>query len=1058
MHPYMPQFPPTEDPRVSNPSRGRRRAAAQALPLAAAVAFAALPGAVLVLAPARAAHAQPAAQGTGRVTGVVTSGGQPVSNAQVSVVGTRLGALTDNAGRYAIAGVPEGPQTVRVQRIGFAALTQPVTVTSGAEATASFQLTALVVSLQEVRVQVGYTNEQRRDVSGAVASVTGNEIRDQKVGTVEEALRGRVPGVQIAATGEPGRAAQIVVRGQATLGDPSPLYVVDGMYVGNVNPNINPDDIQSIDVLKDASAAAQYGAQASKGVIVITTRRGSAGPNQFSLNTYYGFQQVPKRMDLAGTAEWQRLWLESYTNAGFTTAQIPASITTPTSINTNWQDQVFQNGAIQNYNLQASGGTNTASYLISGSFLDQNGTIISTAFRRASVRANSQAQRGRFTVGENLAASQNNTQGLNTSALGNVARMAPVIPVYDTTNASGFGYGSAAVPTFGNNPVAERLLRTANYRSNQVLGNVFGEVALIGGLRYRLNAGVDYNDGFNRFFNSINQIAFRAVNANATLRQDRPQHTNTLVENLLNYDGNFRDGAHRVSAVGGFTTQRIDDQFLRADRQGFTNEQLQQINAGLSAGSTNQGTNNRSALNSSLIRATYAFHDRYLVTASGRRDCSSRFSPANKCGTFGAGSVGWVASEEPFFKAIPLLGQADLLKFRASTGVLGDQNIGNYLYTPNIAINQNYFFGGAVTPGQTQTSLVNSVLKWQSNRSSDIGLDLGLLKNTLTITADYYSNKVSNLLVGIPLPPSLGSASNPTGNLGALNNAGVEVGVAHRLTRGTFQFNTTFNVSTTRNRVTSLGNGGQPLSAGPGGVARTAVGDPIGSWYVLQTCGIFQTDAAATAHKAQPIARAGDVCYVDRNGDSIINDADKHVAGSGIPKATGGLFFDSRYKGVDVGLNLTGKYGYKIFNGVRQQLERLDDLSETPAGYAPWSPTNPSNTTPIALFNSNGPSGARSAANALTTTDRWLDKGDFTRIQNLIVGYTLPQSVLQRIRLAEARQPRVYVNVQNLYTFTKYPNWDPDVLSFGDPLARGVDEGNTYPQPRTYTFGIDVRF
>lgn len=1028
--------------------------------LGAIAALALLPGAVLVT-PLHSAAAQQPAQGTGRVAGTVLNPtGVPVSSVQVSVVGTRLGAITDAKGKYTINGVPAGAVTVRTQRIGFQPRTQQVTVTADGVTTADFQLTPAATVLSEVRVQVGYTNEARRDVTGAVATVTGNEIQDQKVPTIEQAIRGRVPGVQVSATGEPGRAAQIVVRGQQTLGDPSPLYVVDGMYVGTVNPNINPDDIQTITVLKDASAAAQYGAQASKGVIVITTRHGSVGPNQFSLNTYYGFQQVPKRMDLAGTTEWQALWLQSYKNAGIT--DIPAGITTPTNISTNWQDQVFQSGAIQNYNLQAAGGTTTANYLISGSFLDQNGTIIATSFRRASLRANSQAKFGRVTVGENLAVSQNNTQGLNNPALGDVARMTPVTPVYDSTTPSGFGYGSAAVPTFGSNPVAERLARTAYYRSNEVLGSVFGDVALFGGLRYRLNAGLDYNDQFNRFFTSIDQIAFRAVNPYATLTQQRPQHTNTLVENLLNYDGDFGDGVHRITAAGGFTTQRVNDQFLAGYRQGFTDEQLQQLDAGLASGQTTNGNNNLSTLNSELVRVSYAFRDKYLVTGSARRDCSSRFSPDNKCGTFGAGSIGWVASEESFFQAIPVIGRASLFKLRASTGVLGDQNIGNYAYTPNVALNQNYFFNGAVTPGQTQIALVNNNLKWQSNRSSDIGLDLGVFNNTLTLTADYFSNKVSNLLVRTPLPLSLGSSTDPNllplANVGALNNAGFELGAAHHLTHGAFQFNTTFNVSTIKNRVTSLGNGGQSIPAGPGGVARTAVGDPIGSWYVRQTCGIFQSDAAAAAHKVQPDARAGDVCYVDRNGDGVINDDDRYVAGSGIPKVTGGLFFDGRYKNVDFGLNLTGKYGYKIFNAIRQQLERLDDLSGTLAGYSPWSPTNPSTTTPIALFNANGPAGVRSASNAYTLSDRWLDNGSFTRIQNVILGYTLPESVLQRLRLGATRRPRVYVNIQNLYTFTSYPNWSPDVLSYGDPLARGVDEGNTYPQPRTYTFGLDVRF
>ena len=1012
-------------------------------------------GATLALAPVSLAAQSPA---TGRVSGTVFAAGrQPVAGAQVTVVGTRLGAVTGPDGTYNIGAVPVGAQSIRAQRIGFQPGTQQVTVVDGGAVTADFELTAAVTTLSEV-VAVGYTNEQRRDISGAVSSVSAAEIKDQKVATLEEAIRGRVPGVQVSASGEPGRAAQIVIRGQQTLGDPSPLYVVDGMYVGNVNPNINPDDIENIEVLKDASAAAQYGAQASKGVIVIRTRRGKAGANQFSLTTYYGTQEIGKRLELAGTPEWQKLWLQAYQNAGVPASNIPASVTQPQSTNTDWQDAVFTRGRIQNVNLQAAGGTGTANYLISGSLLDQQGTLIATNFRRASVRANSEATIGRLTVGENLAISQNNVKGLNNYALIDVVRMLPTIPVYDPSTSSGFGFGNAANPTFAVNPVANLLVNTANYRSNQALGTAYGDVRLIAGLRYRLQAGVDYNDGFNRFFNSIDQIRFRTFNTYATLTQDRPNRTNTLVENLLNYDGSFADGQHRLTAVAGFTTQRSNFILVRAFRQGFSNENLQQINAGASSGLNNAGFSIPSTLNSMLVRATYAFRDRYLLTGSARNDCSSRFSPNNKCGNFGAGSLGWVMSEEGFFQSVPVLNRASLVKLRVSTGVLGDQNIGDFAYSAPVSSNINYLFGGSVNSGATQTVLVNESLRWQSNRSSDVGLDLGMLDNTLTFTADYYSNKVSNLLVAIPIPGSLGSSGNPTVNAGSMNNAGVELGLAHRLDRGDFRLNTTFNVATAKNRMTSLGNGGQPRFAGSYGEARTAVGDPIGSWFVRQTCGIFQSAGDVTAHASQPNAQPGDVCYVDRNKDGIINDDDRYVAGNGIPKVTGGLFFDSRYKAVDVGLNLTGKYGYKIFNAVRIQTDRMDDIGGVRAGYKPWTPQNHSTTTPIALFNVNGPSAARATSNAYGLSDRWLDKGDFTRIQNLVIGYTLPDRLMQRIGSNGAHDTRLYVNIQNLHTFTDYPNWDPDVLGIGNPLARGEDDGMIYPTPRTFTFGIDVRF
>jgi TonB-dependent SusC/RagA subfamily outer membrane receptor len=438
--------------------RGRRTSPirqSRVTPLAAALALAILPGALLVTRPLPLL-AQPAAQqGTGRVTGtVVGEGNQPIANAQVLVVGTSLGVLTGADGRFSIGNVPAGAQAIRVQRIGYQPRVQPVTVTAGQVATVTVTVVAAPTTLTAL-VTVGYTNEQRRDVTGAVSSVRAEEIQDQKVATIEEALRGRVPGVQVSQGGEPGRPAQIVIRGQQTFGDPTPLYVVDGMYVGNVNPNLNPDDIETLEVLKDASAAAQYGAQASKGVIVIRTKRGRAGAPQISTNTFYGVQSVPTRIKMADAAEWQSTFQRIYAASGVAPANVPLGVREPTTVNTDWQEAVFQPGAIQNYNLQVGGGTepgtNSATYQLSGSFTDQKGTLINTWFKRASVRANSEARFGRFTIGENLACRRTTCAawGRRHVALpaGRRVIFLPTIPVRDTRTRAAAGYGSAANPT-----------------------------------------------------------------------------------------------------------------------------------------------------------------------------------------------------------------------------------------------------------------------------------------------------------------------------------------------------------------------------------------------------------------------------------------------------------------------------------------------------------------------------------------------------------------------------------------------------------------------------------
>jgi TonB-linked SusC/RagA family outer membrane protein len=946
--------------------------------------------------------------------------------------------------------VPPGTYQLRAQRIGFAPRSTQVTVGANQTISADLALTQLATTLT-TQVVVGYTTQQRRDVSDAVSSVRGDDIADQKVATIEEALRGRVPGVQISGSGEPGRPAQIIIRGQNGFGNPSPLYVVDGMYMTE-NPNLNPDDVESIDVLKDASAAAQYGAQASNGVIVIRTKHGRPGDTEVQLHTYYGFQTVPNRIDMMNATQWAALTQQAYANAGLTP---PAGATAATTVNTNWQDAVFQTGAIQDHNLQVSGGTAGANYLLSAGYLDQKGTIVTTDFRRYSLRLNSTANRNRFTLGENLALARGLMQGLNGYPLIDVVRMLPTIPVFDPANPGGWGYGSAANPTYGTNPVGALEAQNNKYRANQVLGTAFGDVGLFSSLHYRLNLGLNYNDSSINNWRSLDQLRYLSPNTYATLTNTTVNVTSLLVENLLNFDDTFGGSVHHITAVVGATSQRNDYSRLSAFRQGFTNESLQQINAGSTAGSSNSGFSVPFRTNSYLARATYTLLDRYLFTGSARHDCSSRFSPGNRCGNFGAGSIGWVASEEGFFKSIPLLNRADFLKFRASTGILGDQNIGDFAFIAPIVSNINYIFNGTVVSGAIQQALANPELKWQGNRSSNLGIDLAVLGNTLNITADYYKNTSSQLLVSAPIPPDLGSSTNPIVNAGSVRNAGMELGLTHRLDRGDFQFSTAFTLTTTRNRVLSLGNGGQPLFAGIAQVSRTAVGNPIGEFYVKHVAGIFQSQAEVDNYKnaqgvvIQPNAKPGDIRYADLNGDGIINDGDRYNAGNGIPKLQTGLFLNGRKGPLEIGVNLRGSNGYKIYNVVRYWTDRMDDLNNSRAGLNPWSATNPSTTTPRAVF------GAAGAANADPVSDRWLENGSYVRIQNVVIGYALPTMIAQRVGASTGS--RVYLNIQNLHTFTNYSNWDPEILGFGDPLARGIDDGFIYPNPRTITFGLDLR-
>jgi TonB-dependent starch-binding outer membrane protein SusC len=980
----------------------------------------------------------------GRV--VSASDGSPVPGVRVVVGGTRLSTLTDDRGEYSLS-LPAGARTLVFRSIGYRTL--EVAVDGRTVVDVSLEPAALM--LEEV-VVTGYTTQQRRDVSDATAGVSGEQIRERQVATLEEALRGRVAGVQISGSGEPGRPAAVVIRGQNFLGNPAPLYVVDGMYLGQ-NPNLNPDDIESIEVLKDASAAAQYGAQAANGVVIIRTRRGHGDP-RVQLRSYYGFQKIPKRVEMMNTTEWAALAREAYQNAG---VDVVAGAANPPPINTDWQDAVFTTGAIQDHNVSVSGGTADASYLLSGGYLRQDGAIIETGFRRYSFRVNSQIQRGRLTLGENLALSNTRRQFLDGFPLIEVVRFPPAIPVYDGTTTSGFGFGSDAVPTFGTNPVGAIRMRDNRGRSNQVIGTAFAELRLFSGLRYRFDVGVNYEDFTQRDFIRQGQLRFRNPLEPARLSDTQVDNTSLLFENLLTFDRTFREGAHRLNAVAGYTEQRQTLDRLLAYREGFDDEGLRVIDAGDRGNLNNAGSRFENALRAFLVRANYVYKDRYLLTASLRRDGSSRFSPGRRYGTFGAASAGWVMSEEGFYESLPVLGRGvGYFKLRASHGVLGNQDIGDYRFSDPVELNLNYLFGTVVNSGATQITLANPNIRWQSNRQTNIGLDLGLLDDRLAVTADYYISDSDGLLVEAPIPWSLGvgapgrDAGIPVVNAGSIRNTGFELGATHRLERGDFQLNTTLTLTTTSNRVLELGNGGQPIFAGPFGVARTVENEPIGTFWVLKTDGIFQSDAEVLAHGAQPGAKPGDVRYVDLNRDGRISDADRYDAGNAVPDLTGGLFLNGHYRRFDFAISLQGSTGGKIFNVARYWTDRMDDISNFRKGLQPWSPANPSTTTPRAVI---GPQGAM---NANPASDRWIESGSFLRIQNASLGYRVPGGVLQGLGLSAA-EARIYVNLQNLHTFTGFSNWDPETLGFGNPLARGIDDGAIYPNPRTITFGLDIR-
>jgi TonB-dependent starch-binding outer membrane protein SusC len=1008
--------------------------------------------AVLLLAAPAVLHAQNMV--AGRV--VSADARQPLPGVDVRVKDGVQGTITGPEGRYQLS-VPTGAVLV-FSTIGYSALEVAV----DGRSVVDVALTPTALALSEL-VVVGYTSEIRRNVTGAVSGVRADEILTPKVATVEQSLRGRVAGVRITTSGEPGQPAAMVVRGQNFLYRAEPLYVVDGLYMTQ-NPNLNPNDIESIQVLKDASASSQYGAQAANGVVVITTKSGRTAErerNRLQLRSYYGMEEASRRWEVMNAREWADFAYLAYTNAGQAVPQGVLDIRSGAhTVDTNWQDEILRRGGIQDHNLSMLGNTDNATYYVSAGYTQQDGTIIKTDFERYSLRVNSELTLGRLRLGENLALVRSNKNNLTLnegSPMVQAMRMPPGIPVRDANNLPAYGYGSAYLPNFGTNPVGMLEQKDDLTTSNQAFGTLYGQYELPAGLNYRLNLGFSYDDRRNSFFQMAGGMP-RQNNPRdpAFLNVGRDNYTSLLVENLLNFNRRF--GLHDVNAVAGYTEQRNDREWLWASRRDYADESLRNINAGIS-NLNNSGFSVESRLRSFLGRVNYALADRYLLTASYRRDGSSRFGPENRWGDFYAGSLGWVVSDEPFFQTIPGLGRASFLKIRGSYGTLGNQDFDDYQFAGLIAQNQSYLFGGSVAPGAIMINLANPFIKWQQNTQQNYGFDLGLFNDALSLSADYYVSRSSDLLVRAPLPQSLGSTASPFVNAGEVQNKGFELELAHRLRRGDLSLNTNLNLTTIRNEVLSLGNNAQPLFAS---VARTAVGEPIGHFWVYRHLGIFQSQADVQAHTTtlpdgtvrvlQPNARPGDVIYADLNGDGFVNDLDRYNAGNPVPDLEGGLHIDAAYRRFDFSVGMRGSYGNEIFNDTGWWMLRMDDNSNLPKGTQYWTPENPSTTMPRPLI------GGAAAMNARHNSDRWVEDGSYLRLQTIQLGYSLPENVLSRAGV-NLNNARVYLNLQNLHTFTRYTGFDPEFvgwMSGVSSLERGIDFGRVYPNPRTITFGVDI--
>lgn len=985
--------------------------------------------------------------------------GEPMPGVSVVVKGTNTGTQTDVEGKYRLS-VREGA-TLVFSFVGYLTVEQAI----GNRTALDIQLQPDIKTLQQV-VVVGYGTQEKKDVTGSIATVDAKQIQSLPLVSTEQALQGRTPGVLVTTNGgQPGGGINVMVRGVGTTGNSSPIYVIDGVITGSGGTDnlgtsplslINPNDIESMTVLKDASSAAIYGASAANGVVLITTKRGKAGKTRVSLDAYYGVQKAWRQLDLLDASQQAEAAKASFFNSGKTYTQIPANLRFPSLIknNVDWQDEIYRTAPIQSYNLSVSGGSEVATFSLSGNWFKQEGTLLNTSFERRSIRANSDFKIGkRIRLGESMTLSNtvSNRQinGGGRRSFEHVIKQSPGVAVYNPNKKGGFNTPSSLDGHDTDNPVLTNTLyqdRPTNYR---VLGNIYGELDLISGLTYRLFTGIDYNPSegytYNPSYEGLGGVA------NSALGITRGVGFNTQVTNTLTY--NKRVNKHQIEVLAGFERRYNSYSNLSGTATILPNDQVLSLAGAQTKSVTNSKT--ESALESLFGRVNYSFADKYLVTFNLRRDGSSKLAKENRYQVFPSFSLGWRLSEEGFLKTLPWISD---LKLRGGYGELGNVNaLGDYPFVVNLNGAANYNFDGSLSAGVTPGELSNPAIRWETSKSSTVGVDAGLFDNTILFTAEYYVRKTEGLQArDSRIAPSVG-LSAPIINIGTVENRGWDFSATYRKSQGDFSYDFTANLSTITNKLTALGDSGNAYVAVSyntlQNITRTVVGQSLGSYYGFEADGFFQTQEQLNAVK-QTGAQIGDRRIKDLNNDKVIDDKDRTAIGSPIPKFYYGFTANVSYKQFDLSVFLQGVQGNKIFNALKFWLENDNTNSNKGAAFLDrWTPFNLDATV--------GRASNEQMWDMATITDRYVEDGSFLRMKNVTLGYSFKPAILSK--LGNLSKLRAYVTAQNLLTFTKYSGYDPEIGELGDndpnraALTRGVDIGS-YPQPRTFILGVQIGF
>ncbi|MBT1688987.1 SusC/RagA family TonB-linked outer membrane protein [Dawidia soli] len=955
--------------------------------------------------------------------------GSPLPGVSVVVQGTNRGTVTDVGGQYRLP-VADGDAVLVFTFIGMLAQEQTI----GARDVIDVQMSPDAKQLSEV-VVVGYGTEQQKLLTGSVGVVKSDAIRDLPVSTIDGVLQGQAAGVQVLQnSGTPGGGMSVRIRGTTSIsGSGQPLYVIDGIpvttgdyaqvgYEGqgiNSLSDLNPNDIESMSVLKDAATAAIYGARASNGVVLITTKRGKSGKSVIGFNAYYGVQQAWRTLDMLDTEQWMEYRNDLAGSAVFSEADIAKARTGDTT-NTDWQDVIFRTAPIASYELSATGGTDKTRFFISGGYFDQKGILIGTRFQRMNTRVNvDHTVNDKFRIGTSIGltySTSNRVEGDQSlhGPLPNGISTPSIFPVYNpdgTYNQSG-PYS---------NPVSIANEATNENFTYRVIANVFGDYEILPGLTLASKWGIDF---YNLREHAFEYNTVQGQGYNGLGFETYTNVRNLVSNNTLKYEKTF--GRHVVDVMAGYSFEKREttSSFIRG--QGFADEDTPYINsasliAQASAGAVSSG------VRSYFAKANYNYADKYLVSLTGRIDGSTSFGPNNKNGFFPAASVAWRLSQEDFLQDnVPVISE---LKLRASYGLLGNDNISAFQYA-ELYRGTSYLGKPAIYP----SNISNPDLKWETTTQLDVGVDIGLFSDRLMLSADYYNKQTKDLLLARPMPGSSGFQS-VVQNIGELENKGVELTLSGEQAFGNVRWRPQLNLSFNRNKVLKLYND-QPIDDLGRGGNRVMEGQPLGIFYSFRSLGVDPS--------------TGDIVYADTDVDGEITTADRTVVGDPNPKFTGGFTNNFTYKQFDLSVFLQFAYGNDVFNGSRLFLEslqggdnQLEDVTRR------WR--KPGDITDIPRATSD----ADKAGENKRTSSRFIEDGSYLRVKNVTLGYTLPNALSTKLRLSSLR---VYASTQNLFTFTRYTGLDPEVnYSGNDTQVIGTDFF-TFPQARTLTFGVNLKF